>query len=227
MQLVHIINSLCFLTSTFAPRLVRLMLFCTEEQATGSSSSQQLLKGHIRQHNSYLCLTAKSSHPRPGRAGSMLHIPNRWTSPRRFGTETKINKATQSLRRYHLINHTHLCKRIRRTLSLWCSNPNWKPVHPTRTVLVWGRVGERCVSVSICFVVTVPKNHVYLPLHISPANIMGLCKTDGHSGDWSSNFNRPCRIHLEICLLCASINKYSWNFIPASTCKIGKMLCEL
>lgn len=122
-----------------------------------------------------------------------------------------VNKTTQSLRLYGWINHTHLCKRIRRTLSLLGLNPNWKPVRPTATVLVWGLEGEVYVSVSTCFGAkrgfTAPKNHVYLPWDINPANIMGLYRTNGHSGDWSLNFNHLCKDHLEICQWYASVNK--------------------
>lgn len=104
-----------------------LNAFLHGREGQGSSSSQQLVKGHIKQGNNYICLKAKSSHPRPARAGRTLHILNWWTRPRRCGTKLMVNKTTQSLKHYSLINHTHLCRRIRRTLSLWCLNPNWKP----------------------------------------------------------------------------------------------------
>lgn len=42
-------------------------------------------------------------------------------------TKLMLNKATRSPRHCSLINRTHLCRRIRRTLSLWCLNLNWKP----------------------------------------------------------------------------------------------------
>lgn len=147
MQLVHTENYPCFPASAFAPRPLRSVLFCTEKKPESSSSSQQLLRGHIRQHNSYVCLTGSSSHPCPARAGSTLHIPNRWARcPRRFGTKLTTNKTAQGLRRYSLINHTHLCRRIRRTLSLWCLNPNWKtsPSHTDCAGLGSGR-GDACV----------------------------------------------------------------------------------
>lgn len=141
MQLVHTENYPCFLASAFAPRPLRSVLFCTEEKPKSSSSSQQLLRGHIRQHNSYVCLTGGSSHPCPARAGSTLHILNRWARPRRFGTKLTTNKTAQGLRWYSLINHMHLCRRIRRTLSLWCLNPNWKtsPYHTDCAGLGSGR----------------------------------------------------------------------------------------
>lgn len=164
MQLVHVENYLCVLKSMLAPRPIRLLLFYVEEKAKGSSSSHQLLRGHTRQHNSYICLTAAGSHPCPARAGGTLHVPSRWTRPRRFGTKLLVNKTAPSLRHYGLVNHTHLCRRIRRTLSLWCLNPNRKPVPPTRIVLVWVLGGGICVSVSTCFGVTrgftAPKNQV-------------------------------------------------------------------
>lgn len=57
-----------------------------------------LLRDHIWELNSYICLTAKSKgwkHP--------LHVLNPGKYPRRFGTKLMVNKTTQSPRHCSLI----------------------------------------------------------------------------------------------------------------------------
>lgn len=133
MQLVHIENNLCFLIEMFAPRPICLMLFCTKGQ--GLLFLPEVTLGNAA--------ATSALHPRT-RAGSTLHIFNLWMCPKRFGTKLMASKTIQSLKHYSLINHTYLCGRIRRTLSLWCLNPNWNPVLPAHTLLVWDLGGEMC-----------------------------------------------------------------------------------
>lgn len=81
------------------------VLICTEKEAKGSSSCQQLLKGHIKQHKSYICLTTMSS-PLRGLEACFPCCTGECV-PEGFAAKPLLNKTARSLRHGHLINHTH------------------------------------------------------------------------------------------------------------------------
>lgn len=127
-------------------------LICTEKEAKGSSSYQQLLKGHVRQHKSYICLTTKSSLPPLRGLEARCTCRTGERVPEGFAAKPLLNKAARSLRHGRLINHTHtfvegLGRLYNHDVWILIENQGSGP-GPSPTVPVWDLAGELCVSVT-------------------------------------------------------------------------------
>lgn len=124
------------------------VLICTEKEVKGSSSCQQLLKGHIKQHKSYICLTTMSS-PLRGLEACFPCCTGECV-PEGFAAKPLLNKTARSLRHGRLINHTHafvegLGGLYNHDVWILIENQESVPVPPPRQILVWDLAGEMCL----------------------------------------------------------------------------------